>query len=51
MEMCRVMKDEGIGLDVVSIGELYTAEKPDLTVIRFVSTAITKLRELEYAVI
>lgn len=26
-EMCRVMKDEGIGLDVVSIGELYTAVK------------------------
>jgi len=24
-EMCRIMKDEGIGLDVVSIGELYTA--------------------------
>ncbi|MCM1228009.1 MAG: diaminopimelate decarboxylase [Clostridium sp.] len=27
MEMCRVMKNEGIGLDVVSIGELYTAVK------------------------
>jgi diaminopimelate decarboxylase len=27
MEMCRIMKDEGIGLDVVSIGELYTAVK------------------------
>lgn len=26
-EMCRIMKDEGIGLDVVSIGELYTAVK------------------------
>ncbi len=25
LEMCRVMKDEGIGLDVVSGGELYTA--------------------------
>jgi len=24
-EICRIMKDEGIGLDVVSIGELYTA--------------------------
>ncbi len=27
LEMCRIMKDEGIGLDVVSIGELYTAVK------------------------
>lgn len=27
MEMCRIMKEEGIGLDVVSIGELYTAVK------------------------
>jgi len=27
LEMCRVMKSEGIGLDVVSIGELYTAVK------------------------
>lgn len=27
LEMCRIMKDEGIGLDVVSIGELYTAIK------------------------
>lgn len=26
-EMCRIMKEEGIGLDVVSIGELYTAVK------------------------
>ena len=24
-EMCRIIKDEGIGLDVVSGGELYTA--------------------------
>lgn len=27
LEMCRIMKSEGIGLDVVSIGELYTAVK------------------------
>lgn len=27
LEMCRIMKEEGIGLDVVSIGELYTAVK------------------------
>lgn len=27
IEMCRIIKDEGIGLDVVSIGELYTALK------------------------
>lgn len=26
-EMCRIMKEEGVGLDVVSIGELYTAVK------------------------
>lgn len=28
-EMCRIMKDEGIGLDVVSGGELYTAASVD----------------------
>lgn len=27
LEMCRIIKSEGIGLDVVSIGELYTAIK------------------------
>lgn len=28
-EMCRIMKDEDMGLDVVSIGELYTAMSVD----------------------
>ena len=28
-EMARIIKDEGLGLDVVSIGELYTALKAD----------------------
>ncbi|MDR0947283.1 MAG: diaminopimelate decarboxylase [Ruminococcus sp.] len=27
LEMCRIVKDEGIGLDVVSAGELFTAVK------------------------
>ena len=27
MEMCRIVADEGLGLDAVSIGELYTAKK------------------------
>lgn len=30
-EMCRIMKDEGIGLDVVSGGELYTAASVDFS--------------------
>lgn len=51
MEMCRVMKDEGIGLDVVSIGELYTAEKAgfDCDKICFHGNNKTD-EELEYAV-
>jgi len=40
MEMCRIMKDEGIGLDVVSIGELYTAYKAGAD---FASTETTRL--------
>ena len=51
MEMCRVIKDEGIGLDVVSIGELYTAEKTgfDCDKICFHGNNKTD-EELEYAV-
>ncbi|MGN0621033.1 MAG: diaminopimelate decarboxylase [Porcipelethomonas sp.] len=50
-EMCRVMKDEGIGLDVVSIGELYTAVKAgaDCENICFHGNNKTD-EELEYAV-
>ncbi len=51
LEMCRVMKDEGIGLDVVSIGELYTAVKAgaDCENICFHGNNKTD-EELEYAV-
>lgn len=51
MEMCRIMKDEGIGLDVVSIGELYTAVKAgfDCEKICFHGNNKTD-EELEYAV-
>ena len=51
MEMCRVMKDEGIGLDVVSIGELYTAHKAgvDFSKVCFHGNNKTD-EELEYAV-
>lgn len=51
MEMCRVMKSEGIGLDVVSIGELYTAVKSgcDCEKICFHGNNKTD-EELEYAV-
>lgn len=51
MEMCRIMKDEGIGLDVVSIGELYTAYKAgaDFDKVCFHGNNKTD-EELEYAV-
>ncbi len=51
MEMCRVMKDEGIGLDVVSIGELYTAYKAgvDFDKVCFHGNNKTD-EELEYAI-
>lgn len=51
MEMCRVMKEEGIGLDVVSIGELYTAYKSgaDFDKVCFHGNNKTD-EELEYAV-
>ena len=50
-EMCRVMKDEGIGLDVVSIGEMYTALKAgaDFDKVCFHGNNKTD-EELEYAV-
>lgn len=50
-EMCRIMKDEGIGLDVVSIGELYTAVKAgfDCDKICFHGNNKTN-EELEFAV-
>lgn len=50
-EMCRIMKDEGIGLDVVSIGELYTAVKSgfDCDKICFHGNNKTN-EELEFAV-
>ena len=51
MEMCRVIKDEGLGLDVVSGGELYTALKAgfDASKIGFHGNNKTD-EELEYAV-
>ena len=50
-EMCRVMMDEGIGLDVVSIGELYTAEQAgvDMSKVCFHGNNKTD-QELELAV-
>lgn len=51
IEMCRIIKDEGIGLDVVSIGELYTALKAgfDCSKIGFHGNNKTN-EELEFAV-
>ncbi|MGN0613347.1 MAG: diaminopimelate decarboxylase [Porcipelethomonas sp.] len=50
-EICRIMMDEGIGLDVVSIGELYTAHKAgaDFEKVCFHGNNKTD-EELEYAV-
>lgn len=50
-EICKVMMDEGLGLDVVSIGELYTAHKAgaDFKKICFHGNNKTD-EELEYAV-
>lgn len=50
-EMCRIVKDEGIGIDVVSIGELYTALKAgfDTSKIGFHGNNKTN-QELEFAV-
>ncbi|MDE6035846.1 MAG: diaminopimelate decarboxylase [Ruminococcus sp.] len=51
LEMCRIVADEGMGLDAVSIGELYTAVKAgfDVTKIGFHGNNKTD-EELEYAV-
>lgn len=51
MEMCRVINDEGLGLDVVSGGELYTAVKAgfDVSKIGFHGNNKTE-EELRYAV-
>lgn len=51
MEMCRIVGSEGLGLDVVSIGELYTAVKAgfDVSKIGFHGNNKTN-EELEYAV-
>lgn len=51
MEMCRIVGSEGLGLDVVSIGELYTAVKSgfDVSKIGFHGNNKTN-EELEYAV-
>lgn len=51
LEMCRVVKEEGLGLDVVSAGELYTAVKAgfDMAKIGFHGNNKTN-EELRYAV-
>lgn len=51
MEMCRIVNSEGVGLDAVSIGELYTAVKAgfDVSKIGFHGNNKTN-EELEYAV-
>ncbi len=50
-EMCRIMNEEGVGLDVVSIGELYTAYKAgaDFSKVCFHGNNKTD-EELEYAI-
>lgn len=51
LEMCRIVADEGLGLDAVSIGELYTAIKAgfDVSKIGFHGNNKTD-EELEFAV-
>ncbi|MDE5772023.1 MAG: diaminopimelate decarboxylase [Ruminococcus sp.] len=51
LEMCRIVADEGLGLDAVSIGELYTAVKAgfDVSKIGFHGNNKTD-EELEFAV-
>lgn len=51
LEMCRIVKDEGDGLDVVSIGEIYTALKAGFPMERVVFHGNNKsAEELEFAV-
>ena len=40
---CRLVKEEGLGIDVVSGGELYTAIKADFPMDKSIFTAIIKL--------
>ncbi|MDE6665289.1 MAG: diaminopimelate decarboxylase, partial [Ruminococcus sp.] len=51
LEMCRIVASEGLGLDAVSIGELYTAVKAgfDISKIGFHGNNKTN-EELEFAV-
>ena len=49
-EMCRIMKSEGLGLDVVSMGELYTAMSVDFPAEQICFHGNNKSdAELEYA--
>lgn len=51
LEMCRIVASEGMGLDAVSIGELYTAVKADFDVSKIGFHGNNKTdEELEYAV-
>lgn len=50
-EMCRIMKDEGIGLDTVSAGEIYTALSVGFPPERIVFTSNNKKdEEIAYAI-
>lgn len=50
-EMCRIIKSEGIGLDVVSGGELYTANSVDFPMEKVIFHGNNKaIEELEMAV-
>ncbi|WP_199872961.1 diaminopimelate decarboxylase [Inediibacterium massiliense] len=51
LEMCRILKKEGIGIDVVSGGELYTAIKADFPMENVIFHGNNKtLDEIEFAV-
>ena len=51
LEMCRIMQREGLGIDVVSIGELYTAIKAGVNVENIVFHGSNKSeKELEMAI-
>lgn len=52
LEMCRIMEKEGLGLDVVSGGELYTAIKADFPLEKCVFHGNNKsFNEIEMAII
>lgn len=42
-ELCRIAKEEGLGLDVVSGGEIYTAVQAGFPMEKFTSTETIKL--------